>query len=503
MSDSNTQLSSILKGLALAGSAAISAIVANKCSQSINNREVQLKQLLKLVEQKAESQSAQPSELDAENGLDQQILSAFAKSNNQKKESSQNLENELALEKQISKSVNESNKLVHKICITGGPCAGKTSGLVLLSEKLRDEGFNVFTVPEAATMIANGGGMIDMSHYDDTQQINFQKALMKTQVQLEDSFHGIAKLSNRKSVILCDRGLMDGSAYLPPNLWNKMLEQMGLTEVQIRDKRYDLVIHLVTAADGAQNYYNKDNDVRHESPSDAIVVDRKLQLAWLGHPNYQIIDNISVKNFEDKLDKLVSIVRLSVGLSGSLNKVHKRYLLEYSNFVSSNEANIKIQKFYIEDVFIQHNLPIKDKNHKIYTKVRRRGQGSQFVYLWSQNEFINDVQVSTQKKQLNFKEYLFLLSLRDPTRQPLLKERICFMWEGIYYVIDTYLNVKEGFSLLKAKLQEDQEIKIPGFITVKRDVSNEKGYTSRVLAKKDWYVPEGDEEILNIRKDSL
>jgi len=35
---------------------------------------------------------------------------------------------------------------------------------------------------------------------------------------------GIAKLSSNKSVVLCDRGLMDGSAYLPAALWNRMLE---------------------------------------------------------------------------------------------------------------------------------------------------------------------------------------------------------------------------------------------------------------------------------------
>jgi hypothetical protein len=33
---------------------------------------------------------------------------------------------------------------------------------VLVSEKLRDEGFNVYTVPEASTMIANAGGMLQM-----------------------------------------------------------------------------------------------------------------------------------------------------------------------------------------------------------------------------------------------------------------------------------------------------------------------------------------------------
>ena len=60
---------------------------------------------------------------------------------------------------------------------------------------------------------------------------------MKSQIQLEDSFMGIAKLSNNKSVLLCDRGLMDGSAYISPELWSRMLEKMGVQEVQIRDKR--------------------------------------------------------------------------------------------------------------------------------------------------------------------------------------------------------------------------------------------------------------------------
>jgi len=65
----------------------------------------------------------------------------------------------------------------------------------------------------------------------------------------------------------------------------------------------------VTAADGAEAFYNNENDARHESPLEAIMVDRKLQMAWLGHPNYKIVDNNSVTNFEDKMDKLVDRVR--------------------------------------------------------------------------------------------------------------------------------------------------------------------------------------------------
>ena len=43
---------------------------------------------------------------------------------------------------------------------------------------------------------------------------------------------------------------MDGSAYMGKDLWQMMLNDYELNEVQIRDKRYDSVVHLVTAADG-------------------------------------------------------------------------------------------------------------------------------------------------------------------------------------------------------------------------------------------------------------
>jgi hypothetical protein len=46
-----------------------------------------------------------------------------------------------------------------------GPCAGKTSGLSYLAEKLQYDGFTVLVVPEVATLIAAGGGMIDMANY--------------------------------------------------------------------------------------------------------------------------------------------------------------------------------------------------------------------------------------------------------------------------------------------------------------------------------------------------
>jgi len=60
----------------------------------------------------------------------------------------------------------EKQPRIHKICITGGPCGGKTTGLAYLSEKLKEiYHIPVYVVPEAATLMAKGGCNIRTHEY--------------------------------------------------------------------------------------------------------------------------------------------------------------------------------------------------------------------------------------------------------------------------------------------------------------------------------------------------
>eukprot|EP00662_Eupelagonemidae_sp_cell21_P057371 gene57371-biopygen46970 len=62
----------------------------------------------------------------------------------------------------------------------------------------------------------------------------------------------------------------------------------------LRDKRYDLILHLVTAADGAEEFYSLDNnEARRETPEEARSQDRRLREVWLGHPRHVVINNPS------------------------------------------------------------------------------------------------------------------------------------------------------------------------------------------------------------------
>lgn len=102
---------------------------------------------------------------------------------------------------------------------------------------------------------------------------------------MEDVFFDIAQMVTDQSVvILIDRGLLDGSAYTSKDNWQCIMDDMGSNVVMLRDKRYDGILHMVTAADGAQQFYSVINkESQYESIQQAIDIDKKLRAAYMGH----------------------------------------------------------------------------------------------------------------------------------------------------------------------------------------------------------------------------
>jgi hypothetical protein len=106
-------------------------------------------------------------------------------------------------------------------------------------------------------------------------------------MHLEDIFTEIAVNefyeSLKPSVVLCDRGLFDGSAYVNSEMWHQILDDQGWSGLNFIEKRYDAIIHMVTAAEGAEEFYNFSNEARYESAQEARVRDHSLRKAYLGH----------------------------------------------------------------------------------------------------------------------------------------------------------------------------------------------------------------------------
>mmetsp|Transcript_18825 Transcript_18825/g.32156 ORF Transcript_18825/g.32156 Transcript_18825/m.32156 type:complete len:249 (+) Transcript_18825:506-1252(+) len=226
------------------------------------------------------------------------------------------------------KNTNYERSNVVRICLTGGPCAGKTTAIASIKQDLAQLGINVLVVPEAASMLMNGGAMIVSSNFNQSQGLMFQKCLMKLQVALEDAFIEIAKLSDPTTdvVVLMDRGLMDGSAYVSHGQWQALMDDLGVTTLHLRDNRYDAVIHMVTAADGAEDFFASQLEARYESLDEAKEKDELLRLAYMGHQKWILIKNQECQDFKDKIMKVKESVLDVLGKSAGAH-FHKKFLL--------------------------------------------------------------------------------------------------------------------------------------------------------------------------------
>ena len=127
---------------------------------------------------------------------------------------------------------------IKRIVLTGGPCAGKTTALVRIIEHFSSLGFKVFTIPEVPTLFTQAG----MNYLTKNQAFFYEgeKATLEIQLALEDKFMGMAQQCTQPSIIVCDRGAMDISAYMAPEMWEQLIHAVGTTTPELRE-RYDAV----------------------------------------------------------------------------------------------------------------------------------------------------------------------------------------------------------------------------------------------------------------------
>ena len=87
----------------------------------------------------------------------------------------------------------------------------------------------------------------------------------------------------------------------------------NLTVFFCRDNRYHQIVHMVTSAKGAEEYYSIEHHAtRLEGLEEARGRDTKAAEAWIGHPYVDIIDNDC--DFDSKINRLISCVALKMGI---------------------------------------------------------------------------------------------------------------------------------------------------------------------------------------------
>jgi predicted ATPase len=179
-----------------------------------------------------------------------------------------------------------------RVVLTGGPGAGKTAVLELIRQSFCE---HVKVLPEAASVIFGGG----FPREDDSEcKRAAQRAIFYVQRELEN-----AGDSHNPTIVLCDRGTIDGLAYWPGSV-DEFMASVGTTLGE-QLARYHAVIHLRTPAEG--HGYNKQNPLRTESAGAAAEVDRRILQAWEAHPRRFVVESTS--EFLDKAAETLELLR--------------------------------------------------------------------------------------------------------------------------------------------------------------------------------------------------
>lgn len=362
---------------------------------------------------------------------------------------------------------------IKRIVLTGGPCAGKTTALVRIVDHFSNLGFKVFTVPEVPTMYSQGG----WSYLTPNPKLYYEGelAILQTQLALEDSFVRLAETCTKPTFVVCDRGSMDISAYISPDMWKELCQKCGTTANELR-YRYDAVLHLVSAADGAEQYYTvATNSARYEQANEeglqlARDLDKKVNRAWTGHPHLRVINNHD--NFDTKINRVIMEISNVLGLPQPVSE-ERVYIVELTGELPECVESEITQTYLVADPDCE-------------VRLRRRSWQGETVNVHKTKKRISSREVLETERQVSNALYESLLQQADPYRATIRKTRRSFIWKGQYFEIDTFHAPVDNLVILETKgVAQQESVNFPPFIRVIKDVTgNQQFYNYNIALRR-------------------
>jgi CYTH domain-containing protein len=266
---------------------------------------------------------------------------------------------------------------------------------------------------------------------------------------------------------------MDISAYMKPEEWDTITGMAGTSPSELRE-RYDAVLHLVSAADGAEQYYTTaTNATRYEQANEeglriARELDKKVIRAWTGHPHLRVINNHD--DFDTKLNRVLKEISTVVGLP---QPVHDERIFRVEVIGEIPECSVsEITQTYL----------VAEPGCEIRLR-RREWSGGKVVNVHRSKKRISDKEIIETERQVDNNLYEQMLQQADPYRATIKKKRQSFIWKGQFFEIDSFQSPVDNLIMMEMKgLSEQEEVNFPPFIKVLEDVTGNSQYLNYNIA---------------------
>lgn len=315
-----------------------------------------------------------------------------------------------------------------RIVLTGGPCAGKTTALQKIEKEFTEKGYKVFIIKESATEIIESGarpfGVLSVPTYE------FQREILKYQLYKEEMYERFALTfpQNTKCLFVCDRGALDNKAYIEKEQFQQILDELSICNLDLIH-RYHMILHLITAANGAEQFYTlANNHARTETIEEAKRLDMKTMNCWMGHPNLKVIPNS--QGFEEKMHQVIRLIHQELNMPVPIQNQRKilidpncvKKVLSSLNFTSK----IQIEQFYVKENEECCFRKMSDETSSLYYEIHKQDTNK----------------IGTRIKTVNrLMEKDYLRKKMETNVQSIIKDRYSFVYDNQYFRFDIFQNL--------------------------------------------------------------
>lgn len=356
--------------------------------------------------------------------------------------------------------------MVYKVVLTGGPGSGKTSVKDGIIKHFSVQGYQVLFVSETASELINGG--VKCFGNNSLNVVDFQEYVMKLQLLKEQIYIDAASKLGGDVIVIYDRGTIDNFAYMSEDegheIINRVLE--GKTKVDLLNN-YDLVIVLQSSKDF---YTTENNKARSEDVNEALELGKRTLNSWVGHKKLKIVG--PKDTLHEKINEVLNLINEL--LEKTQVKRQEKYL------ISLRESDIdKVIDISRVQQIKQTYLLSDDKTEK---RLRQVIFDNDVSYYYSVFKLLEDgSKIIVSEKKISEEEYNNLLEFKDENLKDIKKIRYYFTDDLEYFNLDIFDDNSE-YGLLEINTQS--EVRIPKYLKVIENVTNNQDYSNRFLARE-------------------
>lgn len=375
---------------------------------------------------------------------------------------------DVPLEKIVNYNRKDRISKVTKVVITGGPSSGKTECIYEVKKYFEKLGYKVIVIPSVGTALIKCG----IYPWDAVNEDEFEKMNLGAKIKLEEiADEAVSNINARKILILCERGTIDVKAYTSNRNFQQICKEYNTSEEELKNS-YDAVFHLKTVAKGYREQYKYDPVCRREDPDTAIYMDDKTIEAWSGHNNFRIIE--AYPYFEDKMKKLINEI------SYLLHEENKTYV-EKKYLISMPDVEQLLKNKHCRKVHVKQHYIIDETKQEKEKIVLRRENDKNFYYKVNKK---NNVKYS---KAISADEYINKLEDENNRFYHIYKDRYYYIFDSRCIKIDIFPFWNNKAILEVDILNNRENIKLPKFINVIEEVTENENYKNYFLAEEYNY----------------